>query len=269
MPRKIFLAIIVVLIAAPIVSAHASLVRADPAPNSILPSAPKQIALTFDEAIDLSFSSVQVSDAARARVDTNFVTLAPNNAQEIRAPLKTLGNGTYSVVWKVLSAADGHITRGVYAFSVGEASAATPDATSESAASETAPLAIIARGVNLFALLALVGAVFFKEYLLTRSLRAVHADESRAEARWMQLAALACALLLASEIVRLALQANLVADGINPQTISQVLFDSRLGTVWILRFILIALAAFLLFRFSPRASILVSVLGALLLIFLY
>lgn len=250
-----------------VASAHASLVRADPAPNALVQAAPKQITLTFDEAIDVSFSAVQVLDPARARLDTNFISLA-EDAKQIRVPLKPSGAGTYTVIWKVLSAVDGHITRGVYAFSVGAVSE-NVQTTTESAASATAPAAVITRWLNLFAALALVGAIFFRDFLLTRSLRAVNADESLADAAWRWLIVGALGLVISTELGRLALQANLVADAVNAQTLAQVLFDSRLGAIWLARFGIVTLLGLMLFRARARLALALSAFAFLLLTFLY
>jgi putative copper export protein/methionine-rich copper-binding protein CopC len=159
------------------VSAHAKLVRANPAPGSVLAESPAHLQLWFDEEIEAQFSEVQVLDRARARLDTGQLQLASDDPKSLVVPLKPAGSGTYAVVWKVLSATDGHITRGVFAFSVGEVAGPTiPMVNAEAGATELSPVAAITRWTNLLSLLALVGGFFFRIFLLDRSLEFVRAQ---------------------------------------------------------------------------------------------
>src|SRR5438046_3087937 len=116
---RISLALLLVALTFGIVSAHAKLIKADPAPGSIVGTAPTQVELSFDEAVDLSFSEVQVLNAQKQRVDTGELQPVTGDPKSVIAPLKPGGDGTYNVVWKILSATDGHITRGVFAYGVG------------------------------------------------------------------------------------------------------------------------------------------------------
>src|SRR5438552_1287894 len=104
------------------VSAHAQLIKADPAPGAVLTQAPTQVHLWFDEQVAAQFSEIQVLDPSRTRADTQQLELATGDPKSFFAPLKPLSEGTYTVIWKAFSATDGHITRGVFAFSVGQAS---------------------------------------------------------------------------------------------------------------------------------------------------
>ncbi len=204
----------------------------------------------FDEPVDPNFSSVQVLDQNRTRVDSAFVSVPPDDQKQLRVPLTVLADGTYTVVWKVFSAADGHVTRGIFAFSVGTVTGGVTSLGSENvqAPNESSPISVFTRWLDLSSLLALVGALVFREILLTRSFRAVEVDETLADARWRQLAALAFVCALISESARLALQAGFATEAITARTISQILFGSRLGTVWIWRLSILALLGFLLFR---------------------
>ncbi|MCI0478814.1 MAG: copper resistance protein CopC, partial [Anaerolineales bacterium] len=181
------------------VSAHAKLVRANPAPNSIVAVAPSQIQLWFDEPLELNFSAVQVLDANKQRVDTGELVAVAGDPNSLIAPLKPTGDGTYNVIWKVLSAADGHITNGVFAYGVGAATRVTAPANAAQVAApnELTPFAVVIRWLSLLSLLGLVGGFIFRFFILERSLDNIHADKSVrdiAYKRWQQLAALALAL---------------------------------------------------------------------------
>ncbi|HUS14825.1 MAG TPA: copper resistance protein CopC [Chloroflexia bacterium] len=102
----------------PVAWAHAQLVRSDPAARAVLPVAPARVDLTLSEAITPEFSTMEVLDRAR-----NVVSVAPLSQPAGNTSLRVglqpgLRNGTYTVLWRVVSAVDGHVTQGNFAFIV-------------------------------------------------------------------------------------------------------------------------------------------------------
>ncbi|MFJ4619737.1 copper resistance protein CopC [Streptomyces sp. NPDC088812] len=111
-------------------SAHAALRDADPADGSVVRSAPRAVTLTFTESVGLLDDSFRVLDPDNRRVGTGPARHARDRADTARITLPaTLGDGTYTVVWRVVSA-DSHPIGGAFTFSVGAPSAtrATPPA---------------------------------------------------------------------------------------------------------------------------------------------
>ncbi len=246
---RIIVALGLALFAVSAVSAHAKLTRATPAPNSVSSVAPTQVQLWFDEPLDLAFSDAQVLDANQTRVDQGVLQPVAGDAQSVIIPLKPLSDGSYTVMWKVLSAADGHITRGVYAFGVGDVAElpTAPIAVGEaSTPNELTPLSGTARWLTLLTLLALAGAFIFRPFLLTRSLHDVNANEATrrvAGQRWRQFVWGMLALCLLANLAELFVQTNLVADQVNVNAVIGVLFASRYGALWLARVALILLSA--------------------------
>lgn len=242
--------ITLVLLTVSTVSAHAKLVRANPAPNSISTSAPSQLQLWFDEPLELNFSSVQVLDAQGQRVDTRELAPVTGDPNSVIVPLKLTGDGTYNVIWKVLSAADGHITNGVFAFGVGNiGSVAAPMGASQVAApNELTPFAAVVRWLSLLALLVLSGGFIFRFFILVPSLDDIHADNAARQLvhkRWAQLTVLALILFFVGNLSELVLQTNLVTDQIALNSITNILFSTRFGMLWLMRVGLIVLCTVL------------------------
>src|SRR5215216_2891082 len=111
----------VVMIAPGSMSAHARLVSSSPVSGTALPAMPIEFTLDFGEEIDPGFSS-----ASLLRSDEESVPLGPlattDNRRTLIVPIvepDTVPPGTYTLVWRALSAADGHVTTGTVAFSVG------------------------------------------------------------------------------------------------------------------------------------------------------
>jgi methionine-rich copper-binding protein CopC len=94
--------------------AHAFLDHAEPRVGSTVPTAPRELSLSFTQNLEAAFSSVEVSDANGARVDLGKPSIS---SSVIRIGLKPLSPGTYRVRWHVLSV-DTHTTEGSFTFQV-------------------------------------------------------------------------------------------------------------------------------------------------------
>src|SRR5580692_5504814 len=95
--------------------AHAFLDHAEPRVGSTVPTAPRELSLSFTQKLEPAFSSVEVSDANGARVDLGKPSISTG---VMRVGLKPLSPGTYRVRWHVLSV-DTHTTEGSFTFQVG------------------------------------------------------------------------------------------------------------------------------------------------------
>ena len=105
-----------VLFAAPRAGAHALLVKADPGDGASLSSGPSALTLSFSEAPDPSLSRIDVLDTSGTAHQRGEVT---GDGVRLRVGVEKLGQGVYTVSWRVVSRVDGHLTAGAYAFGVG------------------------------------------------------------------------------------------------------------------------------------------------------
>lgn len=117
----LLVAVVAVLVlggAAP-ASAHATLIETDPAEGAVLPAAPEQIRLTFNEPVSAVPDGVQVFDAQGGAVAAS----AKASGSELTIELdEEVADGTLVVAWRIVSA-DSHPVSGSLSFSVGSASA--------------------------------------------------------------------------------------------------------------------------------------------------
>ncbi len=122
--RRIFFFLLIVPIALwavspSLASAHAELVKSDPASGSLLDTAPTQIQLVLSESVSLDFSQVQMFDRARTEIKLGPLGRVNGDPNSILAPITApISPGTYTVVWTALSSTDGHLTEGIFAFRV-------------------------------------------------------------------------------------------------------------------------------------------------------
>jgi methionine-rich copper-binding protein CopC len=112
-----FAGVLTAVIAAPSAFAHAKLKSSDPKAGATLAAAPKEIALTFNEKIEQSFSTMVVSDSHGKAVSLEKAKVETGNPAVLRLPLAQVHSGTYTVKWAV-AGHDGHRRTGEFTFSV-------------------------------------------------------------------------------------------------------------------------------------------------------
>ena len=133
--------------------------RSNPAADARLQRAPKEVRVVFSEPPDARGSELAVFDANGARVDSSD-TGASDEANGLRVSLKDVGEGGYLVAWAALSSVDGHLTRGSFAFAVGNAP--LPALADVGEASTTPrPLEIAGRALSFGGLVLLLGGPLF------------------------------------------------------------------------------------------------------------
>jgi copper transport protein len=117
---------------ATMVSAHALLVRSEPADGEILEESPAQVVAWFSEELDSSQSGLRVFDVQDRQLDKGDGAVDLEDLDHLSMVVTlppVLSGGRYTVRWAVVSAEDGDATEGEFTFDVG----------SESTADESAP----------------------------------------------------------------------------------------------------------------------------------
>jgi len=121
------LALCLTLLFPAMASAHAILLRSDPAKDSVLSIAPKQVRMWYSEALNPAFSTAVVVNGENKRVDNRDAHVSSSDQTEMDLTLQpNLPEGVYIVIWRTDSAADGHILRGSFIFKVANADGTVP-----------------------------------------------------------------------------------------------------------------------------------------------
>ena len=253
----------------PTASAHALLMKSDPAANAILNAPPAQVKMWFSEDINPGTSRAVVVDTTNREVDNKDAHVSDDDSKEMIVTLPLLKAGTYVVVWRTQSADDGHITGGSFIFRIAAPDGSVPPvpATLPSgnipggagladASSSGLDAPSIAQAV--FTWLALLGMVFWvggviwETWILPSGLArdgALREAALASERRFRRLAPLALIVVLVADIgMILAQSAELAGDftgAVSPPLLRAVLFGSRFGAFWWMRE-LVALAALIL-----------------------
>jgi hypothetical protein len=96
---------------------HAFLDAAIPLVGGTTPASPKEIRLTFSEAIEPRFSGIDLVTEDGRAISTAQATVDPREDKQLVLALPPLAPGRYRVRWHVVSV-DTHRTEGEYSFAV-------------------------------------------------------------------------------------------------------------------------------------------------------
>lgn len=243
--------------------AHAALVRADPAPGSTVQAAPAQMTLEFTEELDPSFSAVRLIDKDSQTVRPGPGVVDSTKPTVLRLDLGSLPNGTYTAIWRVRSAADGHVTEGNVPFGVGEPVIATalipPLGTPDPATLPPPPFDSLVRGLNYIALMLALGCVPFALLVWRPVARAVapataHDADAALLGMFRRTVVAGSVLLVAVALVFAVEQAATAADVPIVAAFGAPLasfFGTRTGLLLLVRMLGAALLAGLALRLPP------------------
>ncbi len=267
---------IALLFAAPRVLAHANLLRSDPPANSAQKISPTRVRLWFSETPEPSFTTISVVDKSGAQLDKRDSHRVPDEKDAMEVSVPELPQGLYTVIWKALSAADGHVTNGSFSFTVGDVplSESSPReimALVDNALAALEPPSlreIFSRWFNLLTLIVLVGAITFPVLVLIPALAMkdsrqpilrVYPSTIRARLseepndaldlwleRWLTFVRAAFVLYALATVGVLISQAFAAGGGVD--AILNVLQATRFGTIWLFRASLLMILGVLIFR---------------------
>ncbi|MFY0511569.1 copper resistance CopC/CopD family protein [Streptomyces anulatus] len=116
-------------------SAHAALTGSDPQDGAVVDTAPKEVTLSFSEAIAVGDDSIRVLDPSGKRADTEAEPRDLSEGGTVRYGVTLhsgLPDGTYTVAWQAISA-DSHPISGAFTFSIGAPSETTVALSSQEA----------------------------------------------------------------------------------------------------------------------------------------
>ena len=239
------LVVLMALVAAPRdAAAHAAYQRSDPAANSVVAASPAEITVWFTEPLEMEFSSATLYDQRGEAVPGATSGPGPNEFSLTIPVLDPLPNGTYSVAYTSLSAADGHGDTSYFAFTVGTAADVTTVVAPDPG---TASGSLWAQTLGRWlALVGLVGAVAIWPVwvvVLSPSLGGSGAVRARLTGRIRRLAWGAVGLAVVGNLAALLAQADQLPSGGLATRLRETLTDTRYGELWTLRIGLLALFA--------------------------
>lgn len=163
----------------PAAFAHATLLRIDPAAQSVVAKAPRQIVLHFSQEVTPVTRGTEVIGPGGAAAESAPAQLSPKDVRALVIPLAPgLQDGDYTVRWRVAST-DGHLVGGVFAIGVGAGRAPPQLATSEGSTVDSGLL--VARFLYFIGLLVLVGGALVRLVVFRPAMRLASTGRTEAE----------------------------------------------------------------------------------------
>ncbi len=226
--------------------AHAVPEFSNPAPNALLDELPENLIIQFNEPIVVDLSRIDLLTQAGEAVETGPLQLLDADNRTAAVALPDLERGAYLVSWQVLSAVDGHTTSGTFAFGFGVA--ATAVATENTVTAQLSPLSATARWLTLTGIALLMGLFAFR-LLVWNPIMADVDLEAEEEALDLKLAQLGIRVgiigivLVGLGLVLIFIDQTRVYDLLQTSNL-QSWISTRFGTMWLVRFLLLALSHF-------------------------
>ncbi len=244
--------------------AHAHLKSSRPRQGAKLVTMPKRIELDFSETPELALTTITLVGPDGKEIPLGSLERSSASAQTIVAPIGILlGAGSYRIRWRT-AAEDGHPTSGVVTFDVMPASTAPvtmhtrmmqpgqeggmTDADRGTGFGVESPLYVSIRWIQFLALLIVIGAVTFRQLVLSFLKRKEDPDSpmipdaARGAARLGEWAA---AVLLLVAVTRLGAQSYMMyggTSGLAPGMMGSMMTRTLWGRGWFFQIAGIAIA---------------------------
>ncbi|MCL6625596.1 copper resistance CopC/CopD family protein [Alicyclobacillus shizuokensis] len=224
-------------------SAHAYIVRADPAAGAVVHTEPRRVQIWFDESVQAVFDAVRVVNQTGQRVDERDARIDAKDPHLLECTLQPhLSPGLYTVEWRVISA-DGHPVSGDIPFRIAGAASAPGGTATGRGQAETAPAQatrgyvpgpdmVVIRGLSYLGVAVSLGATL----LITAVLAGMAGvQRARRRLRWLRVAG-SCALLVGVGL-SLPLQTRVDADigwgqAFSPSLLGLMLSATKFGHIW-------------------------------------
>jgi copper transport protein len=159
--------------------AHAYLLRTDPQSSVTVNSSPRQVSLTYSEAVEPRFAVVSVTDQNGTQQAAGSPAASPGDPDTLLVPLRHLKPGWYLVYWRVISA-DGHPVRGAFTFAVGPNPGPAPQFVIPSLSETAATPSLVASRWTAFLTVMLAVGLFAMRTVIARPVAAVAPRAMRA-----------------------------------------------------------------------------------------
>jgi copper transport protein len=180
----LIIAVTLALLLALPAAAHANLVSSTPAAGASLDAAPTSVTLEFSEELDAGFSRVQLFGGQNQVVEPGPGQVDAAAPRTLRLIVPDLPKGSYTAVFRVRSAVDGHVTEGSVPFGVGVAAASgslvPPPGAPDPATIPPPPVDTIARWLNLMAAAIALGGLPFALFVWRPAYRRATTDHRQA-----------------------------------------------------------------------------------------
>lgn len=220
-------------------AAHAFLASSTPAANDVLPNEPATVTLRFTEPLETSYSRADLFDQSGAQVTGASSSIEPDGRTMTVDLPGGLANGTYALLWRTLSTADGHTAQGYLPFTIGtqaNVQAISPPAASTIILGPPEWARATARWLALLGLAAVIAIWPVWLFVVRPAISPVWQLGPRITRRVHAYTAGAFAFAIVADVIALIVQSLSIAAPTNVfGGLVTTLAETRYGTWWLLR----------------------------------
>jgi copper transport protein len=146
-----------------VASAHAYLIRTSPTASGVLNAPPRQVSLTYDEAVEPRFAIISVTNVDGRQETSGPVQRSAADPDTLVVPVRSgLPEGWYLIYWRAISV-DGHPVQGAFTYAIGPNPGPAPKfAVPSISGGATAPNLLIARWVMFLSVMVAIGLFAFR-----------------------------------------------------------------------------------------------------------
>ncbi|MDT4938120.1 MAG: copper resistance protein, partial [Pseudonocardiales bacterium] len=159
--------------------AHAALLRTVPVASATVNAPPREVSLTYSEAVEPRFAIVSVTDASGRQETTGAPHRSPSDPDTLLVPLRRTAEGWYLVYWRAISV-DGHPVRGAFTFAVGPNPGPAPQFPVPSTSESATPGLLTARWVAFLSVMGAIGLLALRLAIARPVVRRVRGTSLRA-----------------------------------------------------------------------------------------
>jgi copper transport protein len=227
--------------------AHAFLESSDPPANAVLPDTPSVVRIRFTEPLErVASTKAALYDQVGQLAPGTNVTYDDSDKHVMLVHLPDrLENGTYSVVWQTLSAADGHRAQGYIPFTIGtvdDVRSVIPPMIGGNAGPPVW-LQTVARWISYVGVAIVIGAWPIWLLVLRPSFSPVWQAGPRLTRRVRKLGYIGVGIALAGSLLALYVQSDASNDSASlPSALWTTVSDTRYGRFWLFRVVLVMAA---------------------------
>lgn len=251
------LVLIALLVFVDTAAAHARLVSSDPASGSALDVAPAGIRLIFSEDIAEQFMQVDLLTSAGDPIAVSAPRLDQSDHRHLLVTITdpaTIATGSYSLIYRVVSAVDSHATTGAVSFSVG--TGLPPEQVAGAGNDSPAWWQVLGRWLEVAGWVLVAGGGFFglfhARFLVSSgdSLPQLADIWNRAQRVGLGMAGIGLALSLWNQAILVSTGAW--TDPPSLEVFRQILLETRFGLAWLSRLLLLGVILYLLLLVEER-----------------
>jgi copper transport protein len=219
--------------------AHAFVTKSDPAEGQSLATQPSKVDVYFNDPIDIRYSQLKVFNSSGKEIQQKDLHYINNDQSTLSVSLPPgIKDGIYTITTKVLDQTDGHVTKDLRVFAIGQSvPQSLPIPSTASNYEEISVPEAIARFPALIGQVMVVGVSFATLWLWGPISRISWLGNALAETRikidrsMMKLAVIGSIILVSSGFVMIAVQAFSIDAGILDA------INTKFGSIWVIRMI--------------------------------